>query len=74
MVKLALQNGDRVVATLCKPSDVEDLVKTHEPTQLCVTRVDVTQHGDIISAFALAKERFGGVDVVFNNAGFAGLS
>jgi NAD(P)-dependent dehydrogenase (short-subunit alcohol dehydrogenase family) len=34
---------------------------------------DVTQEADIAAACALAKEAFGGLDILFNNAGHAGM-
>ncbi|NMO52931.1 SDR family NAD(P)-dependent oxidoreductase [Actinoplanes sp. TBRC 11911] len=68
----ALQAGDRVVATARKPSELDDLVARFGdgilPAELDVTRADQAE-----SAVAAAIERFGGIDVVVNNAGYANL-
>ena len=73
MAELALAKGDKVVATLRKPQDLADLTAKYAASQLAVVKLDVTQPKEIIAAFAHAKEAFGRVDVVFNNAGFAVL-
>lgn len=39
----------------------------------CALRVDITEEEDVIAFFAAAKERFGRVDVVINNAGIGHL-
>lgn len=69
--RYALERGDRVVATLRNPSVLADLNSKYSSAQLVLTKVDVTNHEEIKAAFAKAKEAFGRVDVVFNNAGHA---
>ena len=69
MVQLALEKGEKVVATLRKPSDLDDLVLKYPSNQLVVLRLDVTDPSEIARAFRQAKAAFGRVDVVFNNAG-----
>lgn len=64
-----LKQGHKVVATLRKPEALDDLATQYPLTQLLVVKLDVTQHSEIPVAFAKAKEAFGRVDVVFNNAG-----
>ncbi|EKM52032.1 uncharacterized protein PHACADRAFT_31811 [Phanerochaete carnosa HHB-10118-sp] len=66
--KLALTKGDKVVATLRKPSDIDELASEYSSDVLLVVEVDVTRPEDVTNAFQKAKERFGKVDVVFNNA------
>ncbi|PIL34515.1 hypothetical protein GSI_03293 [Ganoderma sinense ZZ0214-1] len=70
MARCALAHGDRVVATLRKPEVLSDFASKYTPEQLLVTRLDVTKPDEIKAAFAKAKEVFGRVDVVFNNAGY----
>ncbi|KAI0337084.1 NAD(P)-binding protein [Trametopsis cervina] len=70
LVEHALSKGDNVVATLRKPEVLKELQDTTPSNQLLVLKVDVTKPEDIINAFVKAKESFGRVDVVFNNAGY----
>ena len=69
MTEAALAHGDKVVATLRKPEAIESLQAKYPADKLFVTKLDVTKPDEIESAFAKAKEAFGRVDVVFNNAG-----
>ena len=66
-----MANGDNVVATLRKPEALKDLQDRTPADRLLVLKLDVTKHDEIIDAFAQAKKKFGRVDVVFNNAGYA---
>lgn len=61
-----LQDGWNVVATARREADA---ARTLDGDKLLRARLDVTDAASIESAFALAAERFGGVDVVVNNAG-----
>ncbi|KAJ6591539.1 NAD(P)-binding protein [Mycena vulgaris] len=70
MAEKALANGDKVVATLRKPEVISSLAAQYTKEQLIVLKVDVTKVADITAAFAAAKEAFGRIDVVFNNAGY----
>lgn len=67
-----LSAGHRLVATALDPATLEDLVEAHRdrvlPLQLDVT--DVERCYVIMQA---GVDRFGGVDVVVNNAGFASM-
>ncbi|KIJ18291.1 hypothetical protein PAXINDRAFT_72082 [Paxillus involutus ATCC 200175] len=69
MVELLLKKGDKVVATLRKPSDLANLATEYPTSQLVVVKLDVTQSSDIPPAFEKARQTFGRIDVVFNNAG-----
>ena len=69
MVELALERGDRVAATLRQPADLNDLQAQYPSSKLRVIPLDVTDAAQIPRAFAEAKEAFGRIDVVFNNAG-----
>ena len=66
-----MANGDNVVATLRKPEALKDLQDRTPADRLLVLKLDVTKHDEIIDAFGQAKKKFGRVDVVFNNAGYA---
>ncbi|KIP03346.1 hypothetical protein PHLGIDRAFT_20262 [Phlebiopsis gigantea 11061_1 CR5-6] len=69
LVEFALARGERVVATLRTPSDLDGLASEYSSHQLLVTKLDVTDRSAIAGAFHEAKSAFGRVDVVFNNAG-----
>lgn len=61
------QEGWNVVATMRTPAKETELT---ELDNVLVTRLDVTDHESIASAVAAAVERFGGIDVLLNNAGY----
>ncbi len=67
-VKLFHQKGWNVVATMRTPdgsfADLDNVL---------VARLDVTDKASIASAVAAAVQRFGGIDVLVNNAGYGTL-
>jgi len=69
MTKTVLDNGDIAIATLRKPSVLDDLKAKYPPEKLHILKLDVTNKDDITAAFKYAEERFGRIDIVFNNAG-----
>ncbi|KAG1730273.1 NAD(P)-binding protein [Suillus paluster] len=71
MTELLLKNGNRVVATLRRREALSDLAKHYPASQLLIVQTDVVKRLEVAAAFAKAKEVFGRVDVVFNNAGTA---
>ncbi|KAF8996910.1 hypothetical protein BDQ17DRAFT_1544570 [Cyathus striatus] len=71
VVKYVLSKGDIVVATLRKPEVLSELTTQYGPTQLLVVKLDVAKPDEITSTFAVAIEKFGRIDVVYNNAGYA---
>src|SRR5436190_38645 len=73
LAKQALAAGYRVVATARHTADIADLVAVHGNTALAV-ELDVTATGQIDAAVAAAEERFGGIDVLVNNAGYGYLA
>ncbi|KAG1842889.1 NAD(P)-binding protein [Suillus subalutaceus] len=68
MTELLLNKGDKVIATLRHLDALSDL-SAQFPSQLLVIQLDVTNSAEVSAAFARAKEAFGRIDVVFNNAG-----
>ena len=64
----ALARGGRVIATARDPATVADLVAAHGNRVLALT-LDVTDRAQIAAAIESA-DRFGGVDVLVNNAGY----
>lgn len=70
MTEAALAQGDKVIATLRKPEALQSLQTKYPADKLLVTKLDVTNVDEIESAFVKAREAFGRIDVVFNNAGW----
>ncbi|MEV7954414.1 SDR family NAD(P)-dependent oxidoreductase [Streptomyces sp. NPDC088141] len=69
----ALEGGDNVVATARKPEQLDDLVQRYGDRVLVVA-LDVTDRSAAVAALQAAVDRFGRVDVVVNNAGYANAS
>jgi NAD(P)-dependent dehydrogenase (short-subunit alcohol dehydrogenase family) len=69
----ALKAGDRVVATARDPAQVADLVD-QDPDRAAAVALDVTDQSAVRLAFEAALGRFGRVDVVVNNAGYANVA
>ncbi|PSR71674.1 hypothetical protein PHLCEN_2v12448 [Hermanssonia centrifuga] len=74
MAELVLKNGGIVIATLRKPEVLSDLKAQYPGDRLLVLKLDVTRPHEIVDTFAKAKEAFGRIDVVFNNAGYSVLA
>jgi NAD(P)-dependent dehydrogenase (short-subunit alcohol dehydrogenase family) len=54
------------------PERVRDVIE-HYPAQALVLELDVTKREQVRKAVAQASERFGGIDVLVNNAGYGQL-
>jgi len=74
VTEFMLQKGDNVVATLRQPAVLDDLAKLYSKDQLLILPLDVTVPSDITTGFAKARETFGRIDIVFNNAGIGLVS
>jgi NAD(P)-dependent dehydrogenase (short-subunit alcohol dehydrogenase family) len=61
-----LARGFRVVVTARKPEQVEALASMGEAL---VLKLDVTKQSEINAAIKAAEKKFGGIDVLVNNAG-----
>jgi NAD(P)-dependent dehydrogenase (short-subunit alcohol dehydrogenase family) len=73
LAKLVLERGWRAVVTARDASKVADIVEGHGDRAL-VLPLDVTQRAQIDHAVAQAKEHFGRIDVLVNNAGYGYLA
>lgn len=67
-----LENDEIVVATMRNPEN--DTLASKYPKQakkgsLLVLKLDVTSTEEVAMVFARAREQYGRIDIVFNNAG-----
>ncbi|HEY6739321.1 MAG TPA: SDR family NAD(P)-dependent oxidoreductase [Actinopolymorphaceae bacterium] len=69
-VEAALSRGDKVAATARTLSGLDDLVAAHGEAVLPL-RLDVTDRAAVLETVKRAREHFGRLDVVVNNAGYA---
>src|SRR6185436_5502138 len=66
----ALERGDNVVATARSINKLDALV-ARAPDRVLAVKLDVTRAADIQPAIDAAVRRFGRIDYLFNNAGYA---
>ncbi|MDP9792669.1 NAD(P)-dependent dehydrogenase (short-subunit alcohol dehydrogenase family) [Catenuloplanes nepalensis] len=64
----ALTRGDRVALTTRRPAQLSEWARAHGD-RLLLLPADVTDPAQVGAAVAAAEERFGGIDVLVNNAG-----
>jgi NAD(P)-dependent dehydrogenase (short-subunit alcohol dehydrogenase family) len=69
LARAVLEHGHQVVVTARDASTVQDLVDAHPETALALA-LDVTDPAQVHAALSRAEGRFGGVDVLVNNAGY----
>jgi len=73
LVRAALEVGDLVAATARRPEQLSDLVAEHGD-RIYPIALDVTDAAAARSAIAEARNHFGRLDVIVNNAGYANVS
>jgi NAD(P)-dependent dehydrogenase (short-subunit alcohol dehydrogenase family) len=73
LTQAALDAGDRVVATARNPHTLDQLAEGHADDLLPVS-LDVTDPEAVRSALRAGIDRFGRLDVVVNNAGYANVA
>jgi NAD(P)-dependent dehydrogenase (short-subunit alcohol dehydrogenase family) len=72
LAEAALAAGDNVVATARRPEALRELAGA-APGRVLALPLEVTDEGQRRAAVAAAVERFGGIDVLVNNAGLASV-
>ncbi|ART67852.1 short-chain dehydrogenase/reductase [Mycobacterium dioxanotrophicus] len=73
LVRAALEAGDRVAATARRPEQLADLADEFGE-RIYSLALDVTDPAAAAAALAASRERFGRLDVIVNNAGYANVS
>lgn len=73
LVRAALEAGDSVAATARRPEQLDDMVATYGD-RIVALPLDVTDAEAAAAAIATAHTRFGRIDVVVNNAGYANVA
>jgi NAD(P)-dependent dehydrogenase (short-subunit alcohol dehydrogenase family) len=73
LTRAALAGRHRVVATARDPDKILDLVEGHGDKALALA-LDVTDKAAVEAAVKEAEARFGGIDVLVNNAGYGYVS
>ena len=73
LAQQALQSGYRVVVTARDTASLADIVKEHREAALAV-ELDVTKPDQVKAAVQAAEDRFDGIDVLVNNAGYGYLA
>ena len=71
LARAALEAGDRVAATARRPEQLDDLAAAYPDRLQALALDDVAAAGAAISE---ARQRFGRLDVIVNNAGYANVS
>ena len=69
LAEAVLARGDQVVVTARDADRVQDLADAHPDAALALA-LDVTDDRQVADVARRAEERFGGVDVLVNNAGY----
>jgi len=73
LATLVLERGWRAVVTARDPKSVADIAERHADRAL-VMPLDVTRRDQIDAVVAAANDRFGGIDMLVNNAGYGYLA
>ncbi|KAJ7290357.1 hypothetical protein C8J57DRAFT_1611179 [Mycena rebaudengoi] len=68
-----LSQGDIVIAAVRNPASMKAHQEKYGADQLLVVKVNVQSQEDVDAAFSKARETFGRIDVIYNNAGYSAV-
>ncbi len=71
IVEAALSSGASVIATARSVKSLDALTKQFGPDRLLPLALDVTNESQVFAAIHAGHQKFGRIDVVVNNAGYA---
>ncbi|KAJ5746929.1 3-oxoacyl- reductase [Penicillium nucicola] len=71
ITEAALDNGDSVIATARKPEQLNHLLEKYGSDRVLPMALDVTNNDQVLQAVKAGHDKFGRIDVVINNAGYA---
>jgi NAD(P)-dependent dehydrogenase (short-subunit alcohol dehydrogenase family) len=71
IAKAALDSGASVIATARKPEQLNGLVEKYGRDKILPVALDVSNNEQVIQAVQAGHARFGRIDIVVNNAGYA---
>lgn len=71
IVEAALSSGASVIATARSVKSLDTLAEKFGPDRLLALALDVTKESEIINTIHAGHQKFGRIDVVVNNAGYA---
>ncbi|KAL4779902.1 hypothetical protein BJX76DRAFT_364835 [Aspergillus varians] len=71
IAKAALNSGASIIATARTPEQLNDLVQKYGSDRVLPIKLDVTDNNQVLQAVKAGHEKFGRIDIVVNNAGYA---
>lgn len=74
LTEAVLESGDSVAATARNADKLKPLITQYGADRIVALSLDVTNNEEVVETVTRAHEKFGRIDVVVNNAGYAGTS
>jgi NAD(P)-dependent dehydrogenase (short-subunit alcohol dehydrogenase family) len=74
IAQAALESGAAVIATARKPEQLSSLVDKYGADRVLAVALDVTNNDEVLQAVKTGHEKFGRIDFVVNNAGYANMA
>jgi NAD(P)-dependent dehydrogenase (short-subunit alcohol dehydrogenase family) len=71
IAEAALNSGASVIATARNPSQLDNLVSKYGADKVLPLALDVANNDDVLRAVKAGHDKFGRIDIVVNNAGYA---